>query len=135
MSFVAVGELNAGPVIKGAPSFVQPTDPNAGSLQVAGNPNAFVLISFTLPAQLTNVQALPGSTIPIAFDAVSARWNRRDNDPSAGTPFDPAVGTTGRFGPRTNPTMYVWLGSTITPPADAKPGIYTSTVIVSLTYP
>jgi hypothetical protein len=135
MSFEAIGNLTAGPVVKGVPTLIQPTDANAGVVMVTGNPNAYVLITFTLPTVLTNTQALPGSAIPITFNAVSARWNRRDNDPAAGTPFDPAIGAQGRFGPPASPTMYVWLGSTINPPPDAKPGIYQSTVVISLSYP
>jgi len=48
-----------------------------------GSSNAFVIISFTLPTQLTNIQALPGSTMPITFSAVSAIWRRATNNPSA----------------------------------------------------
>lgn len=48
--------------------------------------------------------------------------------------FDASVGTVGRLGPPPNPTMYIWLGGTVTPPAAAKPGIHTGTVVLSLVY-
>ena len=46
----------------------------------------------------------------------------------------PATGIGGRFGPTANPTMYVWLGGTVSPAVTAKPGIYQGTVVVSLLY-
>ena len=93
-----------------------------------------VVISFTLPTQLINIQAQPGSTMPIAFNATSALWRRATNNPAGATTFNPNVGTVGRIGPPANPTMYIWIGGTVTPAAAAKPGIYQGTVIVSLSY-
>jgi uncharacterized protein DUF4402 len=134
MTIATLRDLNFGTVIKGVATTVLPTAGTAGEWQVTGSSNAFVIISFTLPAQLTNIQALPGSTMPITFSATSARWNRANNDAAAGTAFDPAIGAVGRFGPPPSPNMYVWLGGTVNPAAAAKPGIYQGTVVVSLIY-
>ena len=134
MSIATLRDLNFGTVIKGVATTVLPTAATAGAWQVTGSSNAFVIISFTLPTQLTNIQALPGSTMPITFGLTSARWNRANNNPAAGTPFSPAIGAVGRFGPPPNPNMYIWLGGTVNPPAAAKPGIYQGTVVVSLNY-
>jgi hypothetical protein len=134
MTITTLSDLNFGTVIKGVSTTVLPTDAAAGAWQVTGGANAFVIISFTLPTVLTNIQALPGSTMPITFSATSARWNRANNNPAAGTPFDPAVGAVGRIGPPANPNMYIWLGGTVSPAAAAKPGIYQGTIVVSLTY-
>jgi len=134
MTIATLRDLNFGTVIKGVATTVLPTAATAGAWQVTGNSNAFVIISFTLPTQLTNIQALPGSTMPITFSATSARWNRANNNAAAGTAFNPASGVVGRFGPPPNPNMYVWLGGTVNPAAAAKPGIYQGTVVVSLLY-
>ena len=134
MTLSTLQDLNFGSVIKGAATTVQPTAATAGTLQVTGSANAFVVISFTLPTQLTNIQALPGSTMPISFNATSARWNRANNNAAAGTPFNPAAGAVGRLGPPPNPNMYIWIGGTVNPAATAKPGIYQGNVIVSLIY-
>ena len=134
MTITTLRDLNFGTVIKGVPSTVLPTAATAGEWQVTGSSNAFVIISFTLPTQLTNIQALPGSTMPIAFNGVSAIWRRATNNPAGGTIFNPAAGAVGRFGPPANPNMYVWMGGTVNPAATAKPGIYQGTVIVSLIY-
>ena len=134
MTIATLRDLNFGTVIKGVATTVLPTAATAGAWQVTGSSNAFVIISFTLPTQLTNIQALPGSTTPITFSATSARWNRANNNAAAGTAFNPATGAVGRFGPPPNPNVYVWLGGTVNPAAAAKPGIYRGTVVVSLVY-
>ncbi len=134
MTIATLSQLNFGSVPKGVATTVAPSQAAAGEWQVTGNANAFVNISFTLPTQLINIQAQPGSTMPIAFNATSALWRRSTNNPAGATTFNPNVGTVGRIGPPANPTMYVWIGGTVTPAAAAKPGIYQGTVIVSLSY-
>ena len=134
MTIATLSDLNFGTVIKGVGTTVAPAALNAGEWQVSGSGNAFVIISFTLPAQLTNIQALPGSTMPISFGATSAIWRRSTNNPAGGTVFNPAVGAVGRFGPPPNFNMYIWLGGTVNPAPTAKPGIYQGNVVVSLIY-
>jgi hypothetical protein len=134
MTIATLRDLNFGTVIKGVSTTVLPVAANAGEWQVGGSANAFVVISFTLPTVLTNIQALPGSTMPISFNATSAIWRRATNDPAGGTIFDPASGAVGRLGPPPNPTMYIWLGGTVNPALTAKPGIYQGTVVLSLVY-
>ena len=134
ISITSLRNLNFGTVIKGVPSAVLPTQAAAGEWQVQGNKNALVSIGFTLPTVLTNIQALPGSIMPISFGAAAALWNRGSNNVAGATPFDPSVGATGKLGPPANPYIYVWIGGTVSPAATAKPGIYTGTIIVSLAY-
>ncbi len=134
MTIATLRDLDFGTVIKGVATTVAPAAANAGEWQVSGGGNAFVVISFTLPATLTNIQALPGSTMPIAFNATSAIWRRSTNNPAGGNVFDPSVGDVGRLGPPPNFNMYIWLGGTVTPAPTAKPGIYQGNVVVSLIY-
>lgn len=134
MTITPLSDLQFGSVVPGILTTVPFTAAGAGSWQVTGSPNAFVTISFTLPTVLTNIQAAPGSTMPIAFGAGAAGWNRANNAPGSATAFDPAAGAIGRLGPPPNPAMYIWLGGTVSPPLGAKPGIYAGTVILSLVY-
>jgi hypothetical protein len=127
-------DLNFGTVPRGIATTVRPNAAGAGEFQVTGLANARVIISFVLPTQLNNIQAAPGSTMPIAFLYNSARWRRANNNPNGGTTFNPATGAVGRLGPPANPTMYIWLGGRVNPAANAKPGIYTGTVVVNLVY-
>lgn len=134
MTITTVRDLAFGTVTKGIATTVAPAAAGAGHWQVVGNGNAFVTIAFTLPTQLTNIQAAPGSTMPISFGATSALWRRANNNPAGATAFNPALGTVGRFGPPADPTLYIWIGGTVNPAPTAKPGIYQGTVILSLTY-
>lgn len=134
MTIATMRDLNFGTVIKGVATTVTPAAANAGEWQVSGSANAFVVISFTLPTTLTNIQALPGSTMPISFNATSAIWRRSTNNPAGGNVFNPAVGDVGRLGPPPNFNMYIWLGGTVNPAPTAKPGIYQGNVVVSLIY-
>ena len=134
MTITTLRNLNFGSVPKGVATTVLPTAAGAGEWQVDGNKNAFASITFTLPTILNNIQAAPGSTMPITFSATSAIWNRSTNNPAAGTTFDPNIGTVGRFGPPGTPTLYIWIGGTVNPAANVKPGIYQGTIIVTLIY-
>jgi hypothetical protein len=134
MTIATLRDLDFGTVIKGVATTVAPAGVTAGEWQVSGSANAFVVISFTLPTQLTNIQALPGSTMPISFNATSAIWRRATNDPAGGSTFNPAAGVVGRLGPPPNPNLYIWLGGTVNPAPTAKPGIYQGNVVVSLLY-
>jgi hypothetical protein len=134
MTITTLRDLSFGSVVKGVATTVPPSAAGAGLWQVTGNKNAFTQITFTLPAQLTNVQALPGSTMPISFGAGTALWRRDVNNPTGATAFDPATGTTGRFGATATPSLYIWIGGTVNPAANAKPGVYVGTVVVSLVY-
>lgn len=134
MTIAALRDLDFGSVTAGVPSTVQPVAAAAGAWQATGNANAFVIITFTLPAQLVNIQAAPGSTMPITFANNSARWRRANSDPTGAFAFNPNIGTLGRFGPPPNPTLYLWIGGTVNPPPAAKPGIYQGTIIATLDY-
>jgi hypothetical protein len=134
MTIATIQDLAFGTVPRGVATSVAPAAATAGQWEITGNPNAFVTIAFTLPTQLTNIQALPGSTMPISFGLTSALWRRANNNPAGATAFSPALGTVGRFGPPPNPTMNIWIGGTVNPAPTAKPGIYQGTIILSLTY-
>lgn len=134
MTIVALRNLDFGTVPRGLSTAVAPNAANAGAWQATGGANAFVSITFTLPTVLNNVQAVPGVTMPIGFSPVSALWRRATNDPNGATTFDPSVGTVGRFGPPPNPTLYLWIGGTVSASATQLPGIYQGAVIVSLAY-
>jgi len=134
ITLTSLRDLAFGSVPKGAATTVAPGAANAGAWQVVGNGNAFVSITLTLPSALTNVQAVPGVTMPLSFGNTSALWRRATNNPSGATAFNPQVGTTGRLGPPANPSLYIWIGGTVSPSAAQLPGIYVGTIIVSLAY-
>ena len=131
---VSVASLSFGQVSRGIPTTVAATSANAAQFDATGSGDAYASITVALPTSLTNIQALPGSAIPIAFGGGSALWRQATNDPFGATAFDPASGTVGRFGPGTNPHLYIWIGGTVNPDVTAKPGIYQGDIVVTLTY-
>ena len=135
MTITTLRDLAFGTVIKGVATTIPPTAGNSGEWEVAGSANAFATITLALPTVLNNIQALPGSTMPVSFSPTSALWRRATNNPAGATVFDPSVGVTNaRFGPPPNPFIYIWLGGTVNPAPTAKPGIYTGVVIVTVFY-
>lgn len=135
ITFVNMQDLNFGTVTRGVPRTVAQNTASAGKVRVAGQPNAFAQIRFTLPTQLPNIQAVPGITMPISFAANSARWRRRNDRPNGGVIFNPAVGVNNaRFGGNANPYFFVYLGGTVTPTPTQAPGIYQGTIILTITY-
>ena len=135
MTITTLRDLAFGTVIKGVATTILPTAGNSGEWEVAGSPNAFATITLALPTVLNNIQALPGSTMPVSFSATDALWRRSTNNPAGATVFDPSVGVTNaRFGPPPTPFLYIWLGGTVNPAPTAKPGIYTGVVIVTVFY-
>ena len=48
--------------------------------------------------------------------------------------FNPATGTTSRFGPTPRPLLHVWLGGTASPAAGVPPGLYTAPVVLTVAY-
>ena len=65
LTITTLSDLNFGSVPKGVATTVQPTAAGAGAWQIQGSKNADVSVTFVLPALLTNIQALPGSTMPL----------------------------------------------------------------------
>ena len=135
VTFLNLQDLNFAVVTRGVPKTVLRNTAAAGKVRVSGASNAFAQITFTLPTQLPNIQALPGVNMPISFAANSAGWNRDTDDPGGGTAFNPAVGVNNaRFGPPPRPYIYVYLGGTVTPSAVQAPGIYQGSIILTITY-
>src|ERR1051325_10110237 len=102
LGVTTLSNLNFGSVAKGVATTVQPTAAGAGAWQIQGSKNADVSITFVLPALLTNIQALPGSTMPVSFGATSILRNRAPTNVAGVPVFAPIAGTTGKLGPPAN---------------------------------
>ena len=135
ITFLNLQDLDFATVTRGVPKTVAENTASAGKVRVAGQPNAFAQIRFTLPTELQNTQALPGITMPINFAANAARWRRRADRTTGGVIFNPAVGVNdARFGGNANPYFFVYLGGTVTPSPSQAAGIYQGTIILTITY-
>ncbi len=132
--FLTLRDLQFGALTPGTPKTVVPASPDAGYFQVEGERNQQVSLAFTLPTRLDRFGG--GGTIPVAFGPASAVVNRLFQAPSGGgsTTFNPAAGTTSRFGPTPRPHLHVYLGGTASPGAGVPPGLYTAPVVLTVTY-
>ncbi|HSE28578.1 MAG TPA: hypothetical protein VLA95_10145 [Gemmatimonadales bacterium] len=132
--FIVLRDLQFGALTPGTPKTVVPASPDAGYFQVEGERNQRVSLAFTLPTQLSRFGG--GGTIPVAFGAASAVVNRLFQLPSGAgsTTFDPALGTTSRFGPTPRPQLHVYLGGTASPAVGVPPGLYTAPVVLTVAY-
>lgn len=113
---------------------VDPTDRAAAQWALVGQANTQVQINFTLPSELVNLQTPQAPGVPVAFSRAAGRWRQEVNDPDAAASFDPRQGAAVRFRNGTSPTVYVWLGGTVSPTASTAPGTYQGTVTLTLFY-
>ncbi len=134
ITVLSIRNLNFGVVGLGVAKTVPYANASAAKVQLSGSSNAFAQITFTLPTQLPNIQALPGINMPISFGAGSAAWNRDQDNAGAATAFNPAGPVVGRFGPPPRPWLWIYLGGTVNPSPTQAPGIYQGTIILTITY-
>ncbi len=132
--FLVLRDLQFGALTPGTPRTVAPTSPDAGYFQVEGERNQRVSLTFTLPTELARFGG--GGVIPVSFGAASAVVNRISQSPSGGgaTTFNPAAGTTSRFGPTPRPQLHVYLGGTASPAVGVPAGLYTAPVVLTVAY-
>ena len=117
----------------GRQTTVQPTDGGAGAWRLVGTSHAVVQMKLTLPSELVNLQ-VPAAAVPIEFPPTAGRWRQDVNEPAGGATFDPQLGTAGQFGLGPNPTLFIWLGSTVQPNSASPGGTYRGTITLTVSY-
>ena len=124
-----VRPLVFGVVFPGVPRAVSRTDAaNSGQLDLTGNKNAQVQLTFTLPNAMTGPA---GAQMPLTFGGSDAGYSSSQ-----------AVGSQVAFDPRTpflatlnkNGRGSVFVGGTVNPPPTQRSGSYTGTITLSIVY-
>jgi hypothetical protein len=124
-----VRPLVFGVVFPGMPLAVSRTDAaNSGQLDLAGNKNADVQLTFTLPNTMTGPAC---ATMPVVFGGSDAGYSASQS-----------VGSQVAFDPRTpflatlnkNGRGSVFVGATVNPPPTQRAGTYTGTITLSIVY-
>lgn len=129
LSAATVQGLDFGSTFGGIARTVLPTDVTSGEVTFTGGANAEITITFTtLPATLTG----PGAPIPLTYGASAAATNPAGTRAGA-TTFDPTAGRTVRLN-NTTGLLSLYLGGTVTPPANQAAGTYVGTVDLSAAY-
>ncbi|HEX3235888.1 MAG TPA: DUF4402 domain-containing protein [Gemmatimonadales bacterium] len=129
LTATTVRGLDFGSTFGGIARTVLPSDVTSGEVGFGGGANAEITITFTsLPATLTG----PGTAIPLTYGSTAAATNPAGTR-AGSTTFDPTVARTVRLNNSTG-LLSLYLGGTVTPPANQAPGTYTGTVNLSAAY-
>lgn len=120
-------DLNFGTVWAGSTRTIAATDAAAAQWTINTSRGTNMTLSFTLPGALTS----GANSVALTYGS-SAAQHDRDSNPSGGTSFNPAVGTTAST---TNgqSTLWVWLGGSISPGSQVPAGTYTATITLVVT--
>jgi len=125
-----IRDLDFGPVIRGIPASVAPSDPiRSGRFYVRHQLNRQVQLRFTLPNRLAKVGGGPGLRINFsATDAIA----QGTSGASLPVTFNP--NNTQTFTLVTSADFYVNLGGTVNPANGQQTGAYRGTVTLTCTF-
>jgi hypothetical protein len=68
--------------------------------------------------------------MPITFCSTCAVYKAGSTNPAGGTAFNPNSGTGLVLAVLTD--LYIWLGASVSPPLNQKPGTYTGTIVFTV---
>jgi hypothetical protein len=128
LNVTPVNNLDFGAVFPGANKTVLVTDATAGRLDVVGAASTLVNISFTaLPTNLTN----GANNLPIGTYTGLVNTSATCTSGS-GTAFNPSIGTSATL--NGSGGLCVFVGATVSPPANLVSGTYTGTITMQVLY-
>ena len=114
-------------VIAGIPTTVMWDSNQAGRWRLRGDAGSEVQLDFiNLPTHLQNGVHL----MPVSFSTTDAHWRSPGGGGEA--TFDPAVGTTARFG--NSGQIFVYIGGTVIPPRAQQGGDYVADIDLDVYY-
>lgn len=129
-SVSGVRDLAFGPVIRGVPSTVTPSDPiRSGRFYIRHILNRQVRLQFNLPTQLARVGG--GGNLAISFNTTSA-IAQGTGPTSVPVPFDPNTAIT--FTLVSSTDFYVNLGGRVAPTGTQATGTYRGTITLTCTF-
>ena len=117
--------MTFGTITSGTTTSITKTSASAAEWKIHGTSVLTGGFQLTLPASLSG----PGATMAIAFSTTDGAYRVNVNNPVGATTFNPSnfVG----LGILVAADVYVWLGASVSPPLNQKPGSYTGTVILT----
>lgn len=125
---ITESNLNFGDAYIGYSKTLNHTDVGAAKFRmrqtVRGNP--WVVINFSLPSALVN----GAYSVPVIFGSSTTAYSNTDS-PAGRTNFDPNSTLTIRL--QRNVFLFIWLGGVLNVPTDIVPGVYSSTITVTIT--
>jgi hypothetical protein len=128
VSITGIRDLTFGPVIIGIPSSVGPSHPTrSGQFRITAPLNSKLQIRFTLPDQLVGPA---GAQLPISFGSGDAMAVGTAPG-STPTVYNPKATRNPQFQPST--AYDVFIGGTVTPAGNQRPGSYAATITLTIT--
>lgn len=125
---ITESNLNFGDAYIGYSKTLNHTDEGTAKFRmrqtVLGNP--WVAVNFVLPTVMVN----GGYSVPIVFGPSTTAYSNTDS-PAGRTNFDPNSTLTIRL--QRNDFLFIWLGGVLNVPSNIVPGVYTSTITVTIT--
>ena len=122
--------LAFGSLLAGAPTTVLRTDPaNSGQFDLTAQNNDVVILTFSLPSSMSGPS---GASLPLAFSGSDAGFSSSQSI-GAQVAFDPRqsyVATMSQQGRGS-----VFLGGTVAPAFNQRPGSYSATITLTVMYP
>ena len=128
VSITGIRDLTFGPVIVGIPSSVAPSHPTrSGQFRIAAPLGSKLQIRFTLPDELAGPA---GAQLPISFGSNDAM---AVGTAPGSTPmtYNPKATRNPQFQPSTG--YDVFIGGTVTPAGNQRPGSYAATITLTIT--
>lgn len=117
--------FGASPLISGTSTTVLPNSANAAVFRIRGILGIGGSFTFTLPSNLLHTDN--STQMPITFGASSGAYRFGSSVPG-GTTFNPLTGVSGLYIVVLT-DIYIFIGGTLNPPLNQKPGSYSGTII------
>ncbi len=125
LTVTGAASLDFGNVFPGVVKSIAPTAAGAGRFSIAGQAAAQVILTFTLPTNLTN----GANNLPIGTFLGGQFATNTQASQTAITPTAPVTTNLGAAG-----TLFVWLGATVTPTITQVAGTYNGTITMAVVY-
>jgi len=121
-----LSNLSFGTLIAGTTSSVIVTSPGAAQWQVTSTLKLLNQVTFTLPTTLTRAG---GGSMTVTYCTTCAGYSFTNN-PTSATLFNPNASYTITL--VTFTPIYIWLGGSVSPPANQTPGTYTGSAVLTV---
>lgn len=118
-------DLTFGTITSGTTTSVSKTSASAAEWSITGSTVLGGTFQLTLPTVLNG----PGATLAITFSTTDGVYRKDNANPGGGTTFNPHNPVS--IGALQSGTWYVWLGASLSPPLNQKPGSYSGTVVLT----
>ncbi len=121
--FNVLRHLEFGVVLSGTSKTIAPTDATSAFFHTNRTLGLVNVISFTVTPPTNGAASLP-----VTLCSTCGRYRINNNNPAGATVFNPPTGFSQLIVLLSD--IYIWVGGTVSPPLNQKPGQYTGGTLV-----